>query len=141
MPYLHPTHTENATALLQQSEPGTKRPATANPLHIMDVRALKSLSLRDELRLHARYIRDTLVPLLSRQPGLTQSDTVLLRSIFRKLESTHFTLDLLRYSRIEKALMVIAATGATTVRFFSRTASQVPTLEERFADHVNQLLS
>lgn len=116
MPFVHYTRAENATALLQQTLHRAKTPATADPLHIMDVHALRSLPLRDELRLHARYIRDTLVPLLSRQPRLTHSDTVLLQSIFKKLEATHVTLDLLRYSRIEKALMVIAVTGATTVR-------------------------
>lgn len=81
----------------------------------MDTPAVGDLSLRDELRLHARYIRDTLVPILSRQYKLTHSDNVLLRSIFKKLDSTHITLPLLRYSRMEKALMVIAATGASTV--------------------------
>lgn len=113
MPYIHPTCTDNATALLQQALQRTKRPPTGNPLHVMDLSPLKALSLRDELRLHARYIRDTLAPLLSRQSGLTHSDRVLLRSIFQKLESTDITLDLLRYSRVEKALMVIAATGAS----------------------------
>ena len=70
-------------------------------------------TVRDELRLHSRYIRDTLVPLLSREPKLSYSDTVLIRSIFKKLDSTPMTLDLLRYSRMEKALMVIVATGVS----------------------------
>ena len=68
-------------------------------------------SLRDELRLHSRYIRDTLVPALALQPNLSRSDSVLLRSIFKALDTIPVTLDLLRYSRIEKALMVIAAMG------------------------------
>ncbi len=141
MPFIHPSSHNNVTALLQQAEQRIKRPAAASPLHIMDVRALESPSLRDELRLHARYIRDTLVPLLSRQPRVTHSDRVLLRSIFRKLESTHVTLDLLRYSRMEKALMVIAAPGAASVRFsnlsfrFWYRVSVVKGLEEQFADH------
>ena len=93
----------------------TDRTATKNPLHIMDVTTLDAPSLRDELRLHSRYIRDTLVPILSRPSKLTHPDHVLLRSIFKKLESIHMNLELLRYSRMEKALMVIAATGASTV--------------------------
>lgn len=65
----------------------------------------------EELLLHSRYIRDTLVPLLAKQPKLSHSDVLCLRSIFQTLDATPMTLDLLRYSRIEKALMVIAATG------------------------------
>lgn len=72
---------------------------------------LKGVSIREELRLHSRYIRDTLVPLLSKQPKLTRSDSVCLHSIFDTLDTVAMTLDLLRYSRIEKALMVIAASG------------------------------
>ncbi|CAD6574376.1 MAG: hypothetical protein ASARMPREDX12_006570 [Alectoria sarmentosa] len=72
---------------------------------------LKGASIREELRLHSRYIRDTLVPLLSKQPNLTRSDSVCLHSIFDTLDTVPMTLDLLRYSRIEKALMVIAASG------------------------------
>ena len=73
----------------------------------------KPLSVRDELRLHSRYIRDTLVPHLSRQQNLSHSDTALVHSIFKKLKSTPMTIDLLRYSRMEKALMVIIATGTS----------------------------
>ena len=73
----------------------------------------KPLSIRDELRLHSRYIRDTLVPHLSREQHLNHSDTVIVNSIFKKLKSTPMTLDLLRYSRMEKALMVIVATGVS----------------------------
>lgn len=71
------------------------------------------MSLRDELRLHSRYIRDTLIPLLSREPKLNPSDAILIRNIFKKLDTRPMTLDLLRYSRMEKALMVIVATGAS----------------------------
>ena len=74
---------------------------------------MKPLSIRDELRRHSRYIRDNLVPHLSREQNLSHSDTVLVHSIFKKLKSTPMTLDLLRYSRMEKALMVIIATGAS----------------------------
>ena len=71
----------------------------------------KGASVREELRLHSRYIRDTLVPLLAKEPRLNPSDSVCLRSILKTLETIPMTLDLLRYSRIEKALMVIATTG------------------------------
>ena len=74
---------------------------------------MKPLSVRDDLRLHSRYIRDTLVPLLSREQKLSHSDMALVHFIFKKLKSTLMTLDLLRYSRMEKALMVIVATGAS----------------------------
>lgn len=67
--------------------------------------------MREELRLHSRYIRDTLVPLLAKQHKLNRSDSVCLHSIFQTLDAIPMTLDLLRYSRIEKALMVIAAIG------------------------------
>ena len=70
----------------------------------------KASSVREELLLHSRYIRDTLVPLLAKQPKLNYSDTLCLRSIFKILEATPMTLDLLRSSRIHKALMVIVAT-------------------------------
>lgn len=119
-------------------------PHSAEHAGILLVRKMISPSLRDELRLHGRYIRDTLVPILSRQPRVTHSDTVLLRSIFRKLESTHVTLDLLRYSRIEKALMVIAATGAATVRFsassfrFWYRVMRRETLEETISNYAIQ---
>lgn len=71
----------------------------------------KGESIREELRLHSRYIRDTLVPLLDKQPKLKHSDIVCLQSILKTLDAVPMTLDLLRYSRIEKALMVIVATG------------------------------
>lgn len=68
-------------------------------------------SLREELLLHSRYIRDTLVPGLVVQHKLKRSDYVCLQSILKTLDTIQMTLDLLRYSRIEKALMAIAGTG------------------------------
>ena len=114
MPFIHFICTGNATPLLLQKLQASKN--SGSSLHVMDVKAMEKTSLRDELRLHSRYIRDTLAPILSRQGKLTYTDNVLLRSMFKKLEATSMTLDLLRYSRIEKALMVMAATGARTVR-------------------------
>lgn len=78
---------------------------------MMESALLKRASIREELRLHSRYIRDTLVPLLAKQSQFSHTDCVCLHSIFRTLDGIPMTLDLLRYSRIEKALMVIAATG------------------------------
>lgn len=72
----------------------------------------KGASIREELRLHSRYIRDTLVPLLPQQRKLSHSDSVCLHSIFRSLDTIPMTLELLRYSRIEKALMAIATMGS-----------------------------
>lgn len=123
MPFIHSTGTDNASALLLHALQKDKIPVGGKPRNVMDILALKAPpSFRDELRLHARWIRDTLVPILSRQSMLTNSDNVLLRSIFKTLESTNMTLDLLRYSRIEKALMVIAATGTSTVRLVLKIA-------------------
>ena len=74
----------------------------------------KASSVREELLLHSRYIRDTLVPLLAKEPKLNYSDTLCLRSIFKILEETPMTLDLLRSSHIHKALMVIVATESAS---------------------------
>ena len=71
----------------------------------------KGSSVREELLLHSRYIRDTLAPLLAKQPKLNHSDSVCLHSLFKSLDGIPVTIDLLRYSRIEKALMVIVAAG------------------------------
>lgn len=78
----------------------------------MQTSPLKRASIGEELRLHSRYIRDTLVPLLSKQSRLSHSDSVCLHSIFKTLDAIPMTIELLRYSRIEKALMAIAATGS-----------------------------
>lgn len=74
---------------------------------------MRPIFVRDDLRLHARYIRDTLVPILTREHKISDSETALVHFIFKRLKSTTMTLDLLRYSRMEKALMVIVATGAS----------------------------
>ena len=124
MPFILTDRVDNATTVLQRVLQRTRDPSIALPLHIMEVSALEPTSLRDELRLHARYIRDTLVPILSPQSKLAHSDYVLLRAILKKLGFTYITLDLLRYSRMEKALMVIAATGAGTVRLYRAIFSQ-----------------
>lgn len=82
----------NATAV------HAKRPSTATQ---------EDPFLGEELRIHARHIRDTLSPMLSFERVLSHTDLVLLRSIFRLLKSTTITIDLLRFSRMEKALQLI----------------------------------
>ena len=74
---------------------------------------VKPISVRDDLRMDSRYIRDTLVPILSHEKKLGHKETARVHSIFRTLKSTQMTLDLLRYTRMEKALMVIVATGVS----------------------------
>ena len=71
----------------------------------------KGSSIREDLLLHSRYIRDTLAPLLAKQPKLNHSDSVCLHSIFKSLDAIPVTIGLLRYSHIEKALVVIVAAG------------------------------
>lgn len=70
-------------------------------------------SLREELLTHSRYIRDHLFPALSRAPKLSQSDLATLNSIFKLLRSLAVTFDILRFSRMEKALQLIVANGAS----------------------------
>ena len=67
--------------------------------------------IRDELRTHSRYIRDNLVQLVGCEDGcqLNSRDMALLRSTLTRIGAIPVTLDLLRYSRIEKALLGISA--------------------------------
>lgn len=64
-------------------------------------------SIREELRLHARYIRDTLAPMLAHHPILAAPELRLLATVMRKVEVMHMRIEYLRYSRMEKALMLI----------------------------------
>ena len=61
---------------------------------------------------------------LTREHKLSDSDTALVRLIFKKLKSTTMTLDLLRYSRLEKALMGLIA--AKFHIFRHRSSASVP---------------
>lgn len=65
--------------------------------------------IRDELRTHSRYIRDNLIPLVIRgeEGQLNNRDMALLLSTLNKVNKLPVTLDLLRFSRIEKALLEI----------------------------------
>lgn len=71
-----------------------------------------SSSSREELRLHSRYIRDYLAPILAVAPELPPSEIELLRSIIHKVEPILMTLDLLRYSRLEKAMILMVDSEA-----------------------------
>lgn len=66
--------------------------------------------VRETLRTHARYICYTLVPLVTAEEGsqLNDRDIYFLRTILYEVNATPITLDLIRYSRIEKALTFIA---------------------------------
>jgi hypothetical protein len=65
------------------------------------------------LRTHARYIRDSLQPLVhgGGECRLNGRDVIFLRSVLNEVNAIPTTLDLLRYSRIEKALGKIALDG------------------------------
>lgn len=65
------------------------------------------------LRVNARYIRDALGPLVAREGGEILSPTTIaeLLAFFEDLERTNMTIDMLRYSRIEKAMMEICGPG------------------------------
>lgn len=70
--------------------------------------------IREELRTHSRYIRDNLIPLVGGDRGvceLNSRDLALLRSTLIKVNAISVTLDVLRFSRIEKALLLISTPG------------------------------
>lgn len=69
-------------------------------------------TIKSNLLAHSRYIRDTLQPHLS-IPGATLTSTELatLKSIFASISAIPITLELLQYSRIEKAVAVVASGG------------------------------
>lgn len=70
--------------------------------------------IREELRTHSRYIRDHLIPLVGgdgRGCELNSRDMALLRSTLMKVNAISVTPDVLRFSRIEKALVLISAPG------------------------------
>lgn len=66
--------------------------------------------VRETLRTHSRYICDTLLPLVAGGEGskLNDRDICFLRTTLNEVNATPISLDLLRYSRIEKALAFIA---------------------------------
>lgn len=66
--------------------------------------------VRETLRIHSRYICDTLLPLVTDEGGskLNDRDIGFLRTTLYEINAIPITLDLLRYSRIEKVLAFIA---------------------------------
>ena len=64
----------------------------------------------EDLRIHARFIRDELAPLVASKghSALEREDVSTLSSIMFSLNAVPMTLELLRFSRIDKALRVIA---------------------------------
>ena len=63
-----------------------------------------------DLLTHSRFIRDRLAPLVANKghSALDLDDISTLRSVMVSLNAVPMTLELLRYSRIDKALRVIA---------------------------------
>lgn len=70
--------------------------------------------VREDLRTHSRYIRDNFMPLVGGDGGdceLNSRDMALLRSTLLKIDTLSVTVDVLRFSRMEKALMLISTPG------------------------------
>ena len=67
--------------------------------------------IKANLRIHSRYIRDTLAPALSRAGTLTDVQLANLKSIFASISAVPMTMEYLQYSRIEKALTLVASGG------------------------------
>ena len=67
-------------------------------------------NILQDLLTHSRFIRDRLAPLVASKghSALDSDDISTLRSIMVSLNNVPMTLDLLRFSRIDKALRVIA---------------------------------
>lgn len=57
--------------------------------------------------MHASHIRDNLAPMLAHNPVLDASERTILEQALAKIGHTKMKLDLLRFSHMEKALMLI----------------------------------
>lgn len=90
--------------------------------------------VRETLRTHSRYIRDTLLPLVTDQKGskLNSRDIYCLRTALYEVNAIPITLDLLRYSRIEKALVFIAMDPRWPAEATSRAAKILTKWEKSF---------
>lgn len=71
---------------------------------------------KEDLLAHSRYIRNTLVPKVTKDPHLLSGKHALslstVRSTLHELEDTKMTTEIIRFSRIEKALQrIIEASG------------------------------
>lgn len=84
-------------------------------------------SIRDELRTHSSYIRDNLVPLVAcrAESQLNIRDLALLKSTLDRIDAIPMTLSLLRYSRIEKALLRISPACAKWPAEIARKAVEI----------------
>lgn len=70
------------------------------------------LSLQESLLCHSRYIRDVLEPVVAKKGGrLNEEEITALKTIFASLSNVKMTRELIQYSRIEKALSIIAVQG------------------------------
>lgn len=67
----------------------------------------------DEIQYHAKHIRDTLCPLVSKAGGaaLSRTDFRGLMEFFLRLEKMDMSCDVLRRSRIDKALLEMSGAG------------------------------
>lgn len=84
-------------------------------------------AVRDELRTYSRYIRDNLVPLVACEGEcqLNNRDLTLLCSTLDRVDAIPMTLSLLRYSRIEKALLRISPTCTKWPAGIARQAEKI----------------
>lgn len=98
---------EAPTPLAKRSKMVAPRPPALRSGPSWSSTIAPSSSLREELRLHACYIRDTIAPMLTQRPFLPAPELRLLETILTKVAQVQMRLDLLRYSRMEKALMLI----------------------------------
>ncbi len=89
---------------------------TSRPSRPTDLKKLREFNsswaiwpddIRDELLQHSRFIRDYLGPILATHPTLPGTELALLSSIITRVGAARMTMDLLRHSRIEKALMLV----------------------------------
>ena len=102
--------------ILVAMAPQTTRDSTLNRAHKsrLDARqfaqppiACACNALRDELLQHSRYIREQLKTTVIVAGGIPRADDELLRSVLDRLGTVRVTTALLRFSRIEKALLSI----------------------------------
>lgn len=95
-------------------------------------------AVQEELRIHCRYIRDTLVPLVTCEGicQLNNRDLALLSSTLDRLDTIPMTLSLLRYSRIEKALLSISSFRTTLP---AEIATQAEKILSRWEDELGPL--
>ena len=66
--------------------------------------------IQDELLEHSRFIRDWLVPMLDKGCQIPETEIEILSEILERLGSLRITVELLRYSRVEKGLLAILET-------------------------------